>query len=47
MDEDPLNWVDQFEIAKNANSQENDRAADIAAGCMKDAAARWYLANKD
>src|ERR1044072_5944598 len=26
---------------------ENDRAADIAAGCMKDAATRWYLANKD
>ena len=47
MDEDPLDWVDQFEIAKNANSWGNDRAADIAAGCMKDAAARWYLANKD
>ena len=46
MDEDPLNWVNQFEIAKNANNWSNQRSASIAAGCMKDAAVKWYLANK-
>ena len=46
IDEDPLEWVDQFKITKYANSWENDQVTDIAARCMKNAAARWYLTNK-
>jgi len=46
MNEDPLDWVDQFEIAKNANNWSNQWSASIAARCMKDVTARWYLTNK-
>ena len=46
MDKDPREWVEQFEIAKNANNWGNTRSVAIAAGHMKGAAARWYLSDQ-
>ena len=41
-DDDPHEWIDLFDQAKEANRWPNDRRIAIAAGFLRDAALDWY-----
>jgi hypothetical protein len=46
IDEDPNEWIEKFERAKDANNWANARLHHIAGGLLKDEAADWYQATK-
>ena len=46
INEDPNEWIENFERAKDANNWHNDRLRFIAGGLMKGEAADWYQADK-
>jgi len=46
-DEDPFNWLASFERAAIANQWNDNRKPQIAAGYLKDSAARWFDDNQD
>ena len=46
IDEDPNEWIEKFECAKDANNWAIARLHHIARGLLKDEAADWYQATK-
>jgi hypothetical protein len=44
--EDPYEWLASFERAASANQWTNNRKIAIAAGYLRDAAAKWYNENQ-
>lgn len=46
-DEDPIEWVESFERACEANNIQNDRKVVIAAAYLKDIAGSWYEREKN
>ena len=45
-DEDPYEWIDNFEAAATANQWPDNRKIEIATGYLRDAARDWYQADR-